>query len=67
MSPDEIDVDENGCSCTTLPAGLAARWAGIDPACPLHGVPRRPGDPALHIYHPDGTLTVLTENGGAGA
>ena len=59
-TPNEVHVDESGCSCKTGPYRGFQRDP-IDPACPKHGEPLRHGDGDVTVCHPDGSTTIIRE------
>ena len=59
-TPNEVHVDESGCSCKTGPYRGFQRDP-IDAACPKHGEPLRHGDGDVTACHPDGSTTIIRE------
>ncbi|TXH09367.1 MAG: hypothetical protein E6R04_08430 [Spirochaetes bacterium] len=59
-TPNEVHVDESGCSCKTGPYRGFQRDP-IDAACPKHGGPLRHGDGDVTVCHPDGSTTIIRE------
>ena len=59
-TPNEVHVDESGCSCKTGPYRGFQRDP-IDAACPKHGEPLRHGDGDVTVCHPDGSTTIIRE------
>ena len=59
-TPNEVHVDESGCSCKTGPYRGFQRDP-IDAACPKHGGPLRHGDGDVMVFHPDGSTSIIRE------
>ena len=59
-TPNEVHVDESGCSCKTGPYRGFQRDP-IDAACPKHGEPLRHGDGDVTVCHPDGSTSIIRE------
>jgi len=59
-TPNEVHVDESGCSCKTGPYRGFQRDP-IDAACPKHGGPLRHGDGDVRVFHPDGSTSIIRE------
>lgn len=59
--PNEVDVDEDGCSCHH--GTLGGFRPLVDPACPTHGEGLGPDDGDVLVRYPDGREIVLPPPG----